>query len=402
MSKKAYIVLGIILVLIVGAGVTLVIVSKKTTTTSTTTIPTPATTTTTTTAPTTGTTGTATTPTGTTTTPSTGATATTDALERRTTDQVISPILSFQGNQIWYFTADGNLEQLDLSTATLQKYVLPKALTVSSAIWPLQGSDFILVSINSNGTKAFNYYNSANKTFTTYPANVKEAQFMPSGNQVIYVWDNGNNTSSLSIADPSLANHKQLVASLPDADDTVVISPLGDHVLMYNASAPANNKLYLMALSDTKIHTIKTGPENAAIWSNDGKHFVFNKYNTTMPSDTTLWSGSVASATSDTSLGITVPVSKLAFNTTGDTLYYAAPDSGASSAASSSDDSEQTQAITLPDSLWSYSFATAAKTEVFSGNIYNLNATNLLISNDGKTLYFKNGDGYLYSVVVSK
>lgn len=396
MSKKAYVVLGIILLLIVGAGVALAVVSKKkTTTTTTTTTTTPATTTTGTTGTTgtaTSTTGTSTTGSGSTTAPASGATATTDALARRTTDQVISPILSFQGNQVWYFTPDGNLEQLDLTTANLQKYVLPKALTVNSAIWPLQGSDFIIVTDNSDGTKTFNYYNSANKTFTTYPSNVKEVQFMPSGNQIVYVWDNGNGTSSLSIADPSLANHKQLVASLPDPDETLAISPLGDHILMYNAAAPSNNKLYLMAFSDTKIHTIKTGPENAAIWSNDGKHFVFDKYDASNTSDATLWSGSVASATSDTSLGITVPVSKLAFNTVGSILYYAAPDSSATAGSGS----------TPPDSLWSYEFATSSKTEIFSGDTYNLNASNLLISNDGKTLYFKNGDGYLYSVVVSK
>lgn len=398
MSKKAYIILGVLLLLIIVAGVSLAVLSKKSKTptassTSTSTTSTTASTTSTSTTATTGTSGTS----GT-----TAATkATTDALQRRTTDQVISPILSFQGNQVWYFTADGNLEQLDLSTAALQKYVLPKTLTVSSAIWPSQGSDFIIVSNNSDGTKTFNYYNSTAKTFTTYPSNVKEAQFMPSGNQVVYVWDNGNKTSSLSIADPDLSNHKQLVASLPDPDDTVTISPLGDHVLMYNAAAPANSKLYLMAFSDTKIHTIKTGPENAAIWSNDGKHFIFNKYNSANPSDTTLWSGSVANAKSDTILNITVPVSKLAFDTTGSTLYYAAPDPGAA-AAEASNDAEQTQPITPPDSLWSYSFATASKTEIFSGDTYNLSVSNLLVSTDEKTLYFENSDGYLYSVVVVK
>jgi hypothetical protein len=399
MSKKAYIVLGIIAVLIIVAGVSLAVLSKKKTTTSTAT--TAATTTSTSTSSSTSTTTTPTTTATTSTTPAAGATATTDALKRLTTDQVISPILSFQGNQVWYFTSAGNLEQLSLSTATLQQYVLPKSITVSSAIWPAQGSDFILVSINADGSKTYNYYSSTNKTFTTYPANVKEVQFMPSGNQIVYVWDNGNGTSSLSIADPNLANHKQLVATLPDPDDTIVVSPLADHVLMYNASAPTNNKLYLMAFSDTKVHTIKTGPENAAIWSNDGKHFVFNKYNATTPSDTTLWSGSVASATSDTSLGITVPVSKLAFDATGDTLYYAAPDSNASSVEANSD-ATQTQTLVPPDSFWSYAFATASKTEIFSGDTYNLNASNLLISADEKTLYFKNGDGYLYSVVVSK
>ncbi len=390
MSKKAYIILGVLLLLIVIAGATLAIVSKKKTPTTpaTTATTTPSTTTTTTTTTPATTTSTSTTPSTT-----TSTTPTTDALVRKTTDQVISPILSFQGNEVWYFTADGNLEQLDLASASLKKYVLPKTLTVSSAIWPSQGSDFIIVSNNSDGSKTYNYYSSTKKTFTTYPANVKQVQFMPSGNQVVYIWNNGNGSSSLTIADPDLANHKQLLASMPEGNDVLAISPLGDHLLLYDASNPTNNKLYLMAFSDSKLHTIKTGPENAAMWSNDGTHFVFNKFNTTTPSDATLWLGSISSATTDTSLGVTVPVSKLAFDTTGATLYYGAPDASAASGS---------QSLTPPDSLWSYAVSTKSKTEIFSGNTYNLNVSNLLISNDGKNLYFKNGDGYLYSVVVSK
>ena len=396
MSKKAYIILGGLLLLIVIAGVTLAVISKKST--KTTTLPTTTTTRTTT---TTGTTPTTSTTTTTTTGNKPSGNATTDALVRRTTDQVISPILSFKGNEVWYFTPDGNLEQLDLTTANLKKYVLPKALTVSSAIWPSQGSDFIITSVNPDGSKTFNYYSSTSKSFTAYPANVKEVQFMPSGNQVVYVWDNGNKTSSLSIADPSLSNHKQLLASMPEADDTLVISPLGDRILMYDSSSPTNNKLYLMAFSDNKPHTIKTGPENAAIWSNDGQRFVFNKFNPAVTTDTTLWLGSVSGAKSDISLGITVPVSKVAFDTTGATMYYGAPDSNAASGAAASD-AAPNQSLSLADSLWSYAVGTATKTELFSGNTYNLNVSNLLVSNDQKNLYFKNSDGYLYSAVVSK
>jgi hypothetical protein len=147
------------------------------------------------------------------------------------------------------------------------------------------------------------------------------------------------------------------------------------------------------------LNTIKTNVENQGVWSADGQHFVFNKYNATALSDATLWLGSISSSKGDISLGITAALSKIDFNTTGSIMYYAAPDSGAS-AASASNDATSSGSITRPDSLWSYTMATGSKTEIFSGDTNGISASNLMISNDGNTLYFKNSDGYIYSVPV--
>jgi hypothetical protein len=400
MSKKAYIILGLILLLIIIAGGAVFYLSKLTkapatsTATSTSNTATSSTSGSSTSATTTNSTG------NTSAANLTNSSAANNGLVQRTTDQVVSPILSFNGDELWYFTQAGTLNELALATATLQQYPLPQTLTINYAIWATQGSDFIVSGKDSSGgSRAYYYYNSTAKTFTKYPAQVEEVQFMPSGNQVVYVWNNGNGTSSLSIADTNLANHKQLVASMPDADDALAISPLGDHLLAYNASAPTNGKLYLMAFSDSKLHTIKTNVENQGVWSTDGQHFVFNKYNAAAPSDATLWLGSISSSKGDISLGITAVSSKIDFNSTGSIMYYAAPDSGAS-AASSSNDATSSGPITPPDSLWSYTMATGSKTEIFSGDTNGISASNLMISNDGDTLYFKNSDGYIYSVPV--
>jgi hypothetical protein len=319
---------------------------------------------------------------------------------QRTTDQVVAPILSFNGNYLWYFTQSGTLKELTLATASLQSYPLPQTLNINYAVWATQGSDFIISGTASGSTtRAYYYYNSTAKTFTKYPAQVEEVQFMPSGNQVVYLWNNGNSTSSLSIGDTNLGNHKQLVSSMPDQDDAIVVSPLGDHLLAYDAAAPTNGKLYLMAFSDSKLHTIKTNIENQGVWSTDGQHFVFNKYNAAAPSDATLWLGSIASSSGDISLNISPAPSKIVFNTTGSNMYYAAADSKASD-ATANNDSTTSQPILLPDSLWSYNVATGSKTEIFSGDTNNLSVSDLMISNDESTLYFRNSDGYVYSVPV--
>lgn len=416
MSKKVYLILGAILVLIIVVGGIVFYLSKSkapaatsgngttTGTTGTTGTNTTGTSTTGTGSSTTGTgstTGTSTTGTSTGTgTSTTGTTSANSGLVKRTTDQVVAPILSFNGNYLWYFTQAGTLNELTLATASLQRYPLPQTLNINYAVWATQGSDFIISGTASGSTtRAYYYYNSTAKTFTKYPSQVEEVQFMPSGNQVVYLWNNGNGTSSLSIADTNLGNHKQLVTSMPDLDDAIVVSPLGDHMLAYNASAPTNGKLYLMAFSDSKLHAIKTNVENQGVWSTDGQHFVFNKYNAAAPNDATLWLGSIASSTGDVSLNISPAPSKIVFNTTGSNMYYAAADSSAS-AATASNDSTTSQPILLPDSLWSYNVATGSKTEIFSGNTNNLSVTNLMISNDESTLYFRNSDGFIYSIPV--
>jgi hypothetical protein len=411
MSKKVYLILGAILVLIIVVGGIVFYLAKSKVTPTTSTIVTTTGTGTTGTTSTTGTgsstTGTGSTTTGATTntstgtgTSTTGTTAANNGLVKRTTDQVVAPILSFNGNYLWYFTQAGSLNELTLATASLQRYPLPQTLNINYAVWATQGSDFIISGTASGSTtRAYYYYNSTAKTFTKYPAQVEEVQFMPSGNQVVYIWNNGNGTSSLSIADTNLGNHKQLVSSMPDLDDAIVVSPLGDHLLAYNASAPTNGKLYLMAFSDGKLHTIKTNVENQGVWSTDGQHFVFNKYNAAAPSDATLWLGSITSSSGDISMNISPAPSKIVFNTTGSNMYYAAADSNASS-ATANNDSTSNQPILLPDSLWSYNIATGSKTEIFSGDTNNLNVSDLMISNDESTLYFRNSDGYVYSVPV--
>lgn len=415
MNKKAYIILGgiVVLIIIVGGILFVLLSSKKapaptatntapastststsgssgTTGTSTGTSSTGSSSSTGTSTGSSSTTGTSSTSTGTSSTTSGTATGTSSGGVVKISDSaVISPILSFQGSGVWYFTSDGTLYDLDLTTGNKQTYLLPKNIQVSSVLWPSQGSDFIAVTANTDGTKSFNYYNSTTKLFTAYPQNVREAAFLSGkGNQVLYVWQNTDGSSTLSIANPDLSDHKQL-ATMPDADDTLQVSPLGNAILAYDAGQPSNGKLYYMSLNDQKIHTIKTNASNAAVWSNDGQHFVFNKYTAANPNDPTLWLGSVASTTGDVSLGIQSSVSQIAFNLSGSTMYYAAPAVGSSAGS-------------VNDSFWSYNVQTAAKTQIYNGSTAGIVASDILISNDESTLYFVNSDGYLYSVPIKQ
>ena len=299
--------------------------------------------------------------------------------------QVVSPIFSFDDKQIWYFTADGRLFKQDLGTGLKQEYLLPKQLTVSNVIWPSAGNDFI-VETDSNGNKTFNYYDGKTKAYITYPPAIKEVDFLSDGAHVIYQWNNGNGTTSISTANSDLSSHVT-IGTINDTDDIIKASPNSNKAFAYKASSLSDGKLYYIDLDGKAIHTIATGAYNKAIWSPDGDHFVFTKLGANGDTKSTeLWLGDFTG--SDQALGIDTPVSKITFDASGQNMYYAVTGSQSSTG----------------DKLWSMSIANLAKKQFFvSGSGQSvIHVSNPLVSSDDTAFYFVNADGYLYSVSTGK
>ena len=306
---------------------------------------------------------------------------TSSVLTKISDDQVIAPILSFQNTEVWYFANQGQLYKLNLSSGLKQTYILPASLQIDDVIWSADGNDFIAVTKHDDGTKTFNYYNSQTKTYTAYPSNVKEVDFMPQSGEVAYVWaDAASGKSQLSVANYDLSGHK-FITNMPDSDDVIIVSPIGNKLLAYKNNAAADGKLYYVALDTAKIITIKTGPFNSAIWSKDGEHFVFNKYDSANPSSAFIWLGDIVTG-KDLSLGVSTKLTKIVFTSSGAKMYFALAASDGSG-----------------DSFWSYDLKTAAKKQLYSGTTSNpINSSNLLVTDDESKLYFKNFDGYLYVI----
>ncbi len=295
---------------------------------------------------------------------------------------VIAPILSFDGKAIWFFTNDGHLYKVNLSTGLKQEYLLPARLEVLDGIWPKQGNDFIIVSSGS-GSKTFNYYNSddkdsADQKFITYPSNMKEVDFLPDGKHIAYNWVTTTG-SSLAIATFDTKSFQNIV-SLPDKDLNVTVSSRGDKIFAFNKSG-ADGKLYYVTVPDKKIVTLRTSQENGAVWSPDGRRFIWNLDSGDGSRNDKLWLGDSESR-SNKDLTLNGSIWKVAFDKTGQNIYVAANDGGS-------------------DSFWKVNSSTLVKTKIFSGSdagSMKINASNLLVSDDGATLYFKNSDGFLYSI----
>lgn len=307
---------------------------------------------------------------------------TTSKLQKVSDTNVVAPILSYDSKAVWYFTPDGHLYKLNLSTGLKQEFLLPSKLDIVSAVWPRAGSDFIIVA-NKSGVRSYNYYNddfkdNTDQKFYAFPDNVKDLDFLPDGKSVLYNSVVGKN-SLLVIGSYDLKT-SSIVVNMPDKDLRVAVSPDGSKALAYNKNNPTDGKLYLVSIADKKIiTTLKTSQENSALWSPDGKKFIWNKANG-LPNNE-LWLGD-ANAPINNDIGLAGSVSKVAFSSDNQTAYIAAPDGSG-------------------DSFWKVDLSTLVKTKIFSvsdANGTDVHASNLLVSNDGATLYFKNSDGFLYSI----
>ncbi len=300
-------------------------------------------------------------------------------LTKITNDQAVGPSLSYDGQAIWYFTPDGHLYKENLGTGLKQEKLLPSQIAASAVIWPQAGNDFILESDSSAG-KSFYYYNSSDGSFTRYPPQVKEVDFMPDGKTVAYDWSD-NSGSYLSVANSDLTQH-QTIVKLPDKDEVVKVSPTSANmILAYNANDAQSGKLYYIKVDAKTITAIKTGESDQAEWAPDGIHFLYYKLNAKNPSDKELWLGNIQQGT-DQALGIDVPLSKAVFSGDSSDLYFAA--SGSSG-----------------DSIWKMDLQNLSKSLAYSSQGNPVTAENLLLSSDSGTLYFINSDGYIYSVNLS-
>ena len=322
----------------------------------------------------------------------TPATAAATAKPAKVSDtSVISPIFSYDDSAVWYFTANGHLYKQDISSGVKQEYILPSQLNVSNIIWPITGNDFI-VETDTGTTKVFNYYSSKLKTYTQYPSNVREVDFMKDGVHVVYQWDNGNGTSTISTANADLSSHV-MIGNINDTDDIIKASPNTDKAFAYKNNKPTDGKIYYIDLDAKKIGQIKTAANNAAIWAPDGEHFIFDKLPPTTldPTSTELWLGNFEGQ--DAALGVTTALNKITFDTAGQNIYMAIP------AADGSGDAFWKIAVSSPGTKHQFYPVASSSGGSGSSGVAGVNATNLLISTDGATLLYKNSaDGYLYSI----
>ncbi len=381
MNKKVIIYLGGILVLIiVVVGIILMVNAKNKKPTTDTTVTDQNTNTTDTNTDTTTNTNTNTDTT------TTDTTTVQSRITKVSAEPVVSPVLSFDGKAVWYFTSAGSSYKVNLSTGLRQEYALQDKAATYEAIWPNSGADFILVSGN-DPSRTFRYYNSDTKQFTEYPTNFKGVDFTSDTKSILYNWVK-DNKSTLSTGNLRNSTFQNLI-DLPESGLTVKAGPNINRALAFNKDKPDSGKLYLILIDTKKVITLKTGVDNSAIWSPDGKHFLYNRNPDETAVNKNLWLGD-STAPVDKDLGIVSTVSKAVFDSTGANLYVAVADTAGDGG----------------DVIWKIDLSTLQKTQIFKPLSTDVPSTisvsQLLISPDNTSIFFKNSDGYLYGYKIGQ
>ncbi len=304
-----------------------------------------------------------------------------------TDDQVVSPVLFYQGDGITYFNRQGELfrNALQVSGSTVllankEKLSLPLKAGIGKVIWP-QDSDNYIAEINNGLRATYSVYVNDRGGYVDLPSNVTAADWMPTGEQMLYIWL-ANDKSALYRANADNTNFTKL-ADIWENDDKIHISPDGKNVLYYRAQSqePTNNINLVTADGKTFRSIVKDGFNHGVLWAPNSKQFLFGKRDASNQS-IGLWVGNIETG-EVRYLGINTTPDKAVWTANGDTVVAAVPKQQGLS-------SSLTQ-----DTFYSIKMSSSEK-QTFDPGI-TIDAEQLFLSLEGDRVFFKGmQDGGLY------
>lgn len=255
------------------------------------------------------------------------------AIYKLTDDQVVSPVLFFNGKGVSYFDRSGNLllasfqdNSSPLVFSDKKQLGIPVKTNIAKILWPAKGNDFIAQIKNPAGGTSWSYFNSGTGAYIDLPPQVQSPDWMPSGQQIMYIWLD-NNKATLSLANPDATNYKTL-ADMWETDDILNVSPYGDQVLYYeNKYSSATNSINSVT-ADGKVwkSLVKNGQNFGALWSPDNQKFLFAKKDANTQKYQ-LWIYNLSSGEVK-NLGLATTADKAVWDKDSSVIYAAVPASG--------------------------------------------------------------------------
>ncbi len=240
-------------------------------------------------------------------------------------ERAIAPISSFDGNAVWYFTANGRLFRVNTDGSGLSEFPLPQ-LTSGNLVdvaWPIEGNDFIAITATSAG-EVKNYYDSVQKKYVALPANIQSFDWLPDGKRIAYVWKSGDNATQQLVMANADGTGFRTIKNVFWPDLQVKASPLGKEVLLIRSMIEGQvNKIYRANLETGAIDiVIDEGRNLDALWLPGGEKFIFAQDNITRIPRLFLYNFSSRQVVD---LNVNTTLDKVVVNKDGKYLYAAAP-----------------------------------------------------------------------------
>lgn len=312
-------------------------------------------------------------------------------------DQVVSPILFYNGNGIAFFDAGGRLYQADFdeSAGSLQlknkrSLDVQAAGTLTQILWPSRGDHFMAVYADSQGKNSYSFYNSDTRVFTDLPRQVTSLDWAPSGDKIFYIWTE-NGKSSLNFSNPDTSSWQQ-IADMWETDDEIRVSPDGSSIAYYQAGNPGDTNKITMTTPDGKVwkDLVKEGYNLGILWSPDSQKILFAKRDR-QTGQYGLWYYSLSSGETKP-LNLFTTVDKVIWDRDSNTVYAAVPMSGGAG----------TGTLTS-DTFFKLNTQTLERQEFKPDTGMVLDGRSLVLANNSDKLFFKNAqDGGLYYLDLTK
>ena len=310
-------------------------------------------------------------------------------------DQVVSPALFFDGSGITYFDNQGKLYQaaLDSSSGQLalinkKQLDIPQKPGITKILWPAQGNDFIAQAAGTGGQPVWSYFSSTARSYTDLPPQVAAIDWLPSGNQIVYVWLSSGK-ATLNLADPDTKNWKKL-ADMWETDNAISVSPDGTQLLFYETQSSGTANAIKSVTIDAKIwkDMVKNGFNSGVLWSPDGQKFLFGKKDV-VSQQYQLWVYNMTSGEVK-NLGMYTTPEKTVWDKDSTIIYAAVPNSGAGAG------------VLTQDSFFRMDTNTMEKKQYDSGQTA-IDGRSLFLNSTSDKLFFKNAqDGGLYYLDLTK
>ncbi len=250
-----------------------------------------------------------------------------------TDDEVVAPILFFQGTGITYLNSQGQLFQTQLQSSDgnvllSDKREITIALKsgIGKILWPRTGNNFIAEFGTGTG-RTWSYYDGTKNTYTDLPAQISSLDWLPSSDKIMLIYLDSAGKATLNTANPDGTGY-QTIIDMFEADDEISVSPDGKGILFWRTQNSQSVNPISFLSPDGKIYklVVSSGYNLGVKWSPDSQRFVFGRRDP-QTQNYQLWVADLLSG-EVRSLGVNTIPDKVVWTKTGQYVYAAVPTTG--------------------------------------------------------------------------
>jgi hypothetical protein len=316
-------------------------------------------------------------------------------------ESVISPTLADDGNNLWYYSLSGELNEITFVGSSLKKLTDQKIIGLIEARWSPDKSKALL-KVNKDGATYFLLFDVRADSLTQLSGNIQDISWLATSDKIIYRYlDSSSRKNSLNTSNPDGSNWKKLF-DLPHDKISFSQIPRSGLISFWNTGdAYYSTSFQTIPLIGGEAKTLYQEAFGADyLWNNSGSNFLISQ--TDAKGGTKIQLG-VANYNGGEykNLGLPTFVSKCLWSKDNETVFCALPGDIPSNSILPND--YNTGKFTTSDTFWKINTATGEKSRLVEATEIddNFDVSNLFSNSDESLLFFVNKkDGKLYKITL--